>query len=481
MKKLTLLLFAFALCLTSCNTIEPLPADQISIFSSSDEALNQSYEWARKMALSYSHDASDPVGYWYEAALPSREAFCMRDVSHQAIGAHILGLQPHNKNLMTRFAENISEQRDWCSYWEINRHNKPAPADYENDSTFWYNLPANFDVTQACMRLFDWTNDTYYINDPVMVNFYTKSLNEHVERWMLEPENWASRPRYMNTAENFDERKSFHRCRGLASYAENFPGITMSLDLLSTMYAAFKAYSQMASLRGDNATALEYIKRAGEYQQIIEEKWWDDENKRYNTFWTDERVFRRGEGVPFVMWFDATHNLERRQAAIADILNREWNVENLSAFPMLLYRNGYNEEAYRFVTELPKMQRSEYPEVSYGVVEGIVSGAMGIYPKMGHKFISTCSHLPANSWAEVKNMPLADGYLSLKHDGASTTIHNNTTIDLTWEVAFLGDYSTIEINGKSYTAKKSRDTFGNTISGCDVELKAGKKLTANAK
>ncbi|MFA6126609.1 MAG: hypothetical protein WC699_04845 [Bacteroidales bacterium] len=33
----------------------------------------------------------DPVGPWYEAAEPGREAFCMRDVSHQSMGAHALG------------------------------------------------------------------------------------------------------------------------------------------------------------------------------------------------------------------------------------------------------------------------------------------------------------------------------------------------------------------------------------------------------
>lgn len=27
------------------------------------------------MALSYAHDGTDPVGYWYEAALLQREAF----------------------------------------------------------------------------------------------------------------------------------------------------------------------------------------------------------------------------------------------------------------------------------------------------------------------------------------------------------------------------------------------------------------------
>ena len=246
MKKLSATLSFFTLCLISCNQIEPVPIDEISLFSSSDTTLAKSYEWARKTALGYAHDDSDPVGYWYEAALPNREAFCMRDVAHQTIGAHILGLQPHNKNMMMRFAENITEAKDWCSYWEINRYNKPAPADYENDSTFWYNLPANFDVTQACLKLYEWTADTDYIKSPTMQNFYTKSLNEYVERWMLQPENTFLRPRNMNMAQNFDINKSFHRCRGLASYAENFPGITMSLDLLSSMYAANKAYAQIS-------------------------------------------------------------------------------------------------------------------------------------------------------------------------------------------------------------------------------------------
>ena len=69
---------------------------------------------------------SDPVGPWYEAALPGREAFCIRDVSHQCIGAEILGQGKQNLNMLRKFVENISEAKDFCSYWEINRHNLPA-------------------------------------------------------------------------------------------------------------------------------------------------------------------------------------------------------------------------------------------------------------------------------------------------------------------------------------------------------------------
>ena len=85
---------------------------------SSDTRLVQAFDWAKRQALIYVFE-SDPVGLWYEAALPGRRAFCMRDVSHQAAGAQALGLAGYTHNMLRRFAENISDSKDWCSYWEI--------------------------------------------------------------------------------------------------------------------------------------------------------------------------------------------------------------------------------------------------------------------------------------------------------------------------------------------------------------------------
>jgi hypothetical protein len=136
--------------------------------ASSDAHLVASFHWAKKQALSYVFD-NDPVGPWYEAALPGRHAFCMRDTAHQADGAQALGLAKYNHNMLRRFAENISASRDWCSYWEIDRLNRPAPVDYKSDTEFWYNLPANYDVLDACYRMYLWTRDKSYIEDPVLV------------------------------------------------------------------------------------------------------------------------------------------------------------------------------------------------------------------------------------------------------------------------------------------------------------------------
>jgi len=144
-----------------CANIFSQNDDKVSFISSNIE-LNKSFNRAKQKALSFAHDDSDAVGKWYEAALPSREAFCMRDVSHMAIGAEILGLSEHNLNMFLKFAQNISKEKDYCSYWEINRYNKPAPVDYENDKDFWYNLPANFDVIFNAGRLFQWTGKREY-------------------------------------------------------------------------------------------------------------------------------------------------------------------------------------------------------------------------------------------------------------------------------------------------------------------------------
>ena len=335
MKNTTLLYLSVSLLISACGNKaakvkQEIQTEDIAVFTSSDSVLQKSFNWAKKQALSYAHDDSnDPVGAWYEAALPQREAFCMRDVSHQSVGAHILGLSKHNKNMMRKFAQNISESRDYCSFWEINRYDKPAPADYASDSEFWYNLNANFDVMQACLKMYEWTADSDYISGKDFTNFYDLSVNEYLDKWQLRPENIMDRPSYMNQAPDFNEANNFHSCRGLPSYVENFRGLTLGVDLLAALHSGFEVYSRMAALNGDASKAAKAANMATAYRDIIDSRWWDEENNRYNTFWTTEKKFYRGEGVPFILWFDATDMTDRKNASVNDILAGEWNVENM--------------------------------------------------------------------------------------------------------------------------------------------------------
>ncbi|MFZ0594044.1 MAG: hypothetical protein WAM39_26545, partial [Bryobacteraceae bacterium] len=176
---------------------------------SSDARLVEAFNWAKRQALEFAFDG-DPVGLWYEAALPGREAFCMRDVAHQATGAHALGLAPHTRNMLHRFAENISESKDWCSYWEIDRYNRPSPADYKSDSEFWYCLPANYDVLDACYRMFLWTGDLTYLDDPAFLNFYNRTVTDFERRWNLDLDRIMRRKRFENiSGGDFDPHNPF--------------------------------------------------------------------------------------------------------------------------------------------------------------------------------------------------------------------------------------------------------------------------------
>jgi len=198
----------------------------------SDPRLAAAFEWARDQALAYSFHG-DPVGDWYEAALPGRQAFCMRDTAHQSLGAHMLGLAGSTLNMLRKFAQNISESKDWCSYWEINRENRPAPVDYLDDAHFWYNLPANFDLLDACYRMYVWSGDTTYLNDPVFVNFYRRSVHEYVGRWDLGVGGIMTRPRIMNFRVIPGAGNRFEKSRGIPSYDESDPNFVVAIDQLA--------------------------------------------------------------------------------------------------------------------------------------------------------------------------------------------------------------------------------------------------------
>src|SRR5215475_14551837 len=95
------------------------------VFRSSNAEANAAFTWAKKQALAYVRSRSE-IGPWYEAALPTRNAFCMRDVSHQTTGAAALGLFDANRNMLSRFANSAAASRNWAGWWEIDGKGEPS-------------------------------------------------------------------------------------------------------------------------------------------------------------------------------------------------------------------------------------------------------------------------------------------------------------------------------------------------------------------
>ncbi|MEQ8219187.1 MAG: hypothetical protein RH981_13195 [Arenibacter sp.] len=455
------------------------------IFVSSDKELNKAFHWAKSKALSYAHDNADPVGYWYEAALPDREAFCMRDVSHQAIGAEILGLGKHNFNMFLKFAQNISKEKDYCSYWEINRYNKPAPEDYENDQDFWYNLPANFDVTYTANRLYKWTGNKEYLQNPDLINFYELSLNEYLDHWDLGSGETLERSRSLHTPEN-PENSRFGNKRGIPSYNEGGRGETMlGIDMTASIVAAYRAYAEMLELRGDMPQSSEYLEKAQQEQKFLDQFWYDNAKQEYRSILYDDGSFdyfmvgKDQAFLHYLFYFDAIKD-DSKILNLVGKYEANFNkliVELKSYLPIIFYENGKSELANKMIINLCSVQnaRRAYPENSYTVIEHLTRGLMGIEADAANNGFVSFSRLEKDlEWAEMDNVPLLSNKIGVKHFGRTKTIaHNISGETIKWTAKIPGIHEFLYVNGeKTSSTQVAHDMLPYTYITIDLKKNA---------
>ncbi|MDZ7647958.1 MAG: hypothetical protein U5K54_12715 [Cytophagales bacterium] len=476
-------LFLFALNLSSVAQ-----AQDIVTFKSSNSDLTSAFDWAKNKALSYAHDASDPVGYWYEAALPNREAFCMRDVSHQAIGAEILGLTKHNENMFQKFAENIGAEKDYCSYWEINRYNKPAPVDYNTDKDFWYNLPANFDVVYNAWRVYNWNGNKIWFENEALKRFYTLSMNEYLDHWKLGYDQVTKRSRSMFV--EFGAGK-FGNNRGIPTYNEGGRGeVFLGIDQTASIIAAYKAYAEILKQTDRRKEANKYQLKAEREQEFLEEFWWDSERKEYRSIQYTDKSFdyfmieKDQAYLHYLLYFNAIDDPTKIKN-LTEQYRLNYNnliVELKSYLPIIFYENGYSTLANNIIVELcsAENKRRDYPENSFTIIEHITRGLMGIEAEASANKVSTISRLDSeNDWAEMDDVPILSNKISVKHVGLDKTIFTNKEgPSLMWTARMPGDHKYIFVNGINRKAFQG-DDHGRIYSFYNVEVKAGSTVTVS--
>lgn len=452
-------------------------------FTSSDQRLMQSFEWAKSQAMAYVF-SGDPVGLWYEAALPGREAFCMRDVSHQSMGAHALGLAAYTHNMLHLFAKNISESKNWCSYWEIDRNNRPAPVDYQSDAAFWYNLPANFDVLDSSYRMYLWTGDLSYIEDPVFVNFYGRTMNDYVKQWDLAPDRIMMRQRWLfplTEEERREQQGASKFRRGIPGYNESDRTYVVGIDLLATQYAAYRDYAEIELMRGDTATSEEASAHASAVKNLINSTWWNAKESHFYSA-LDQNHHLKGRDAAAVLYRDAADDDLKMKSALADLLTAVQHrspcgVEGESHDAEILYRYGAPDAAYKIILDLtaPGHCRQEYPEVSYSVIGAITTGLMGVdivpSPSRAIQTLSALTH--QTDWAQIGNLPIGRNSVQIRHNGLRETVFTNQSGPaLIWQAAFPGTYSQLLVNGKRVKAHSEKERL-TPISWVRVPVGAG--------
>jgi hypothetical protein len=448
--------------ITGASEIRPPERDLRSRLNlqSSEPRLVDVFRWAKAQAMDYAFDG-DPVGPWYEAVEPGREGFCIRDTCHQALGAQALGLARYNLNMLHRFAENVSDSKDWCSYWEINRFNRPAPVDYENDALFWYNLPANFDLVDCCFRMYVWSGDPAYVNDPVFLNLYDRTVHDYVERWGLAIDQIMKRPRLLNVRGVFDPTSKFQKARGLPGYDEHDKTYVLGFDVIATQYAAFRAYANIQGVRGNADLSAEFDKKADAVEALAKSQWWDAHD---NTFFARLNADYQVEGA----------DSGRRTTGL------DWGT--------VPYTDP-DAEAEK-VLSLDGL-RLEYPEVSFTRIGAIVSGTMGINvvftsPLLAwqHGYwveaqVQTLSGLGSKiAWAQIENLPIRDNLVTVRHDGMQkTTFTNQHGPALIWLATFAGAHDTLLVNGNPMKAEVDQADPSRVTSHVRVAVGAGGSIT----
>lgn len=417
----------------AATSITSAPVGAIEL-ESSDPVLVKGFESAKRRALAYTYNG-DAVGDWYDSTAGTRYAFCMRDVSHQSIGAAVLGVTGHTHNMLHRFAASISASRDWCGFWEINKDGFPAPVDYTDDRHFWYNLPANFDVMRAAYRQFLWTGDRSYF-DSVFSNFYDRTVTDYVAAW--DPNHDGG----MRSSPQV-------RPRGIASYYQEEPHLEAGADLLAAQYAGYLSYAAIQEQKGAHGSlskqlASEYIAKAQALRTRYNTEWWNPFRNRYYSILLDNHRFSEGnvnEPTLFALLFGITEDGPKTEAALDSIeQTRPELFQAFSYYPEVLFQYGRNESAYRNLLDLmdPAFKDRNMPEVVFSVIGATAAGLAGISPDARQHLVETLPHLPkALAWINLRGVRVLQNGIAVQHRGVTeTTFTNQSGQRIQWKAAF---------------------------------------------
>ena len=463
------------------EAIAPMPehSEGLVNLEASDVRLVKSFQWAKQRALAYTY-TRDPVGDWYDSTAGNRYAFCMRDVSHQSTGAAVLGLSSHTRNMLRRFAASISAERSWCGFWEINKDGFPAPMDYRDDKHFWFCLPANFDLMQACYRQLLWTGDQTYF-DAVFSNFYDRTVTDYVQAWDLK------RDGVMKSSPDV-------RPRGIPSYYQGNPRPLVGADLVAAQYKGYRVYAALQEQRGGPGSlsqrlAAEYREKARALQVQFNTQWWNPVQNRYYSLLLPDSTPYPGSIADtnvFPLLFELTESDLKTNAALDSLeKNRPPFDQTLSYLPEVLFQYGRNDSAYQYLLELadPNFRGRGMPEIVFAFVGATSSGLAGMLPDAPHHTLQTLPRLPKElQWVKLTHVPVLRNKVSIRHSGITeSSVTNEAGPVFQWKVSFPAHASNrgdILVDGSLVPAWIEERVNHQIVVSASIPVKPGQTRTA---
>lgn len=342
--------------------------------------------------------------------------FYSRDVAHQSLGAHLLGLDRENFSMLRHFAASATAARAYYPLWAFTFDGEPAAIDYVDDSRFVHETPAAFEIAEKSIEQYLWTADDRYLTDPVFSSYYRNLLREFVPRHDILGTGVAGE---QGTSDIFAGSPTYNE-------ASNAPDMQVAGDGIASQWAA--ATSIAATCR-DKELAREARESADRLRAHFEDDWWDEAGGHYLTGVSARRVYSEFAFEP--SWFPAVKRLlpegARARAHLAfldDSLQRQppRNIEAFTYLPEAFFAYGHDAMAIRWIRHLID-SRAPYPEVPFTLVSHLCTGLTGINPRYDGA-LETRSHL-ADGWVEVAGLAYRSMRVAVRHNG-----HESTTLTL---------------------------------------------------
>jgi hypothetical protein len=395
-------------------------------FASSLDGLDEAFAWARDRALAWVRTGTSAdflPSYW--AGMVDRPMFYSRDVAHQSLGAHLLGLGKENFAMLRHFAASATPARKHYPLWAFTFDGSPAELDYKSDEWFVRETPAAFEVAEKALSMYRWTGDRRYVEDPALVAYY-EHLFDFVALHDVQGLGLAGEEQ---TVDIFAGSPTYNEHSGL-------PDLQVAADGVASQWAAMRA---LADVVGSARAAAE----ADRVLALFESKWWDADAEHYVVGLT-----KNGRARGFsaeASWFPMVKRMPLEPVRLASHVAQLMDfvrdtppkfVESASYLPEVFFGAGFDAEGLHWLRYLADT-RSDYPEISYVVVAQLVVGLTGLEPS--HGGVVTRAHVPDDAWVSVTEVPVRGALVSVRHDGelASTL---TSTVPLQWEARF-GDGS----------------------------------------
>ena len=173
------------ICFLAVNLFSSYSATSNLTLSSNYNNLVSDFNWAKTKALSYVFTGrADCVVPSYCAAMQP-DQWCTRDVAHQVMGGHLLGLDNENFQMINTFA------------WGGNRRHEPNSTDYYwprwqylynvdpltqealpwdptrfFGSSNWRTLPVTCDMLWRAYQQYLWTGDSRWISGELLTYYH---------------------------------------------------------------------------------------------------------------------------------------------------------------------------------------------------------------------------------------------------------------------------------------------------------------------